>query len=84
MSRLPSAGTPFPDCQEGFAYPPAQVDGVVPPGVVQLLTPPDPPTGTSTYGISRESLQLVSGLELKFGGPKAWLVQVEFQGISGI
>src|SRR5579863_3748906 len=42
-SRLLSAGTPVPVCQAGFAYPPEQVDGSVPPGVVHALTPPPPP-----------------------------------------
>src|SRR5271170_2036144 len=43
-SRLPSAGTPVPVCQDGLAYPPAQLATVLEVGVVQALLPPVPPT----------------------------------------
>jgi hypothetical protein len=61
MSLALSVGTPGATCQDGFAYPPEQLDRVTPSEVVQLLLPP-PPAKVSTAFTNWGLLQLASGL----------------------
>src|SRR6266478_3235157 len=82
MSLTPSAGTPGAACQEGFAYPPEQLEGATPSDVVQLLLPPPPPlvcTASTNWGL----LQLASELAPAPRITNALFVQLLFQVVSG-
>jgi hypothetical protein len=83
MSLTLSAGTPGADCQEGFGYPPEQVDGVAPSDIVQPLLPPPPPlvcTPFTSWGL----LQLASGVAPALRITNTLFVQLLFQVVSGI
>src|ERR1700730_2850589 len=83
ISLTPSAGTPGADCQDGFTYPPEQVEEATPLDVVQLLLPPPPPmvcTPFTSWGL----LQLASGLAPALRITNTLFVQLLFQVVSGI
>jgi hypothetical protein len=83
MSLAPSAGTPGADCQDGFVYPPVQLETSVPPDVMQLLFPPPPAPPVSTAFASWGLLQLASGVAPALKKTYTEFVQESFQVVSG-
>src|ERR1700722_5262335 len=86
MSLAPSAGTPGADCQDGFGYPPEQLDGLAPSDEMQLLLPPPPPVTSTRPGVCesiRALLQLASGVLPYFRTTKILFVHILFHVLSG-